>query len=57
MRGWGTIVVPIQAQTATPPMVTVPVMTPAQIYAQLEAQVLPVLRDYQSDLTVQTATA
>lgn len=28
-------------------------LTPAQIYAQLEALVLPTLTDYQSDLTVQ----
>lgn len=28
-------------------------MTPALVYALLEAQVLPVLREYQSDLTVQ----
>lgn len=29
------------------------VLTPALIYSQLEALVLPVLREYQSDLTVQ----
>ena len=35
------------------PLLTFPVMTAALIYALLEAQGLPVLREYQSDLTVQ----
>jgi len=40
-------------QPATVPLLTPPTMNPAQIYARLEALVLPVLQEYQSDLTVQ----
>ncbi len=50
---FGVVVVFIQAQPATLPVLNLLIMNAYLIYALLEAQVLPVLREYQSDLTVQ----